>query len=143
MPPTCTIQRMDLDGSNQETFASNMRNPASIAFQPSTGRLFFTNMVTAAGRLPAPAGCCCAVCLHVVWPTLYSWPVEHFALQGRDLLGDNMPDDTLMSPSRAGLDYMFPFCHWQVRQLTAMRTALSRAQPCFSCYIQGQQRPYD
>ena len=35
-----SIQRFDPDGSNQSTFASGMRNPTSLAFQPGTGDLY-------------------------------------------------------------------------------------------------------
>jgi glucose/arabinose dehydrogenase len=35
-----TIQRFDADGSNQSTFASGMRNPTTLAFNPSTGDLY-------------------------------------------------------------------------------------------------------
>jgi glucose/arabinose dehydrogenase len=35
-----SIQRFDADGSNQSTFASGMRNPTAIAFQPGTGDLY-------------------------------------------------------------------------------------------------------
>lgn len=75
-PPICSIQRIGLDGSGQETFASNMRNPSGIAFHPMTGQLWFTNM-------------------------------------GRDLMGNDLPDDTLVNPSSPGLNYEFPYCHWE------------------------------
>jgi glucose/arabinose dehydrogenase len=35
-----TIQRFDPDGTNQSTFASGMRNPTGLAFQPETGDLY-------------------------------------------------------------------------------------------------------
>lgn len=38
--PKATIQRFDADGSNQTTFASGMRNPTALAFQPETGALY-------------------------------------------------------------------------------------------------------
>jgi glucose/arabinose dehydrogenase len=38
--PKATIQRFDTDGSNQATFASGMRNPTALAFQPQTGDLW-------------------------------------------------------------------------------------------------------
>jgi glucose/arabinose dehydrogenase len=38
--PKATIQRFDADGSNQKTFASGMRNPTALAFQPQTGELY-------------------------------------------------------------------------------------------------------
>ena len=38
--PKATIQRFDADGSNQRTFASGMRNPTALAFQPETGELY-------------------------------------------------------------------------------------------------------
>jgi glucose/arabinose dehydrogenase len=38
--PKATIQRFDADGSNQATFASGMRNPTALAFQPQTGDLW-------------------------------------------------------------------------------------------------------
>ena len=38
--PKASIQRFDMDGSNQTTFASGMRNPTALAFHPQTSELF-------------------------------------------------------------------------------------------------------
>ena len=38
--PKATIQRFDADGSHQTTYASGMRNPTALAFQPQTGELY-------------------------------------------------------------------------------------------------------
>jgi glucose/arabinose dehydrogenase len=38
--PKATIQRFDADGSNQITFASGMRNPTALAFDPHSGELY-------------------------------------------------------------------------------------------------------
>jgi glucose/arabinose dehydrogenase len=38
--PKATIQRFDADGSNQTTFASGMRNPTALAFNPHGGELY-------------------------------------------------------------------------------------------------------
>jgi len=38
--PKATIQRFDADGSHQTTFASGMRNPTALAFNPETGDLY-------------------------------------------------------------------------------------------------------
>jgi len=35
-----SVQRFDADGSNQSTFASGLRNPTALAFNPTTGDLF-------------------------------------------------------------------------------------------------------
>src|SRR5438067_2562597 len=35
-----SIQRFEADGSGQSTFASGMRNPTALAFQPGTGDLY-------------------------------------------------------------------------------------------------------
>ena len=35
-----SIQRFDSDGTNQTTFASGLRNPTALAFEPSTGDLY-------------------------------------------------------------------------------------------------------
>ena len=37
-----SIQRFDADGSNQTTYASGMRNPTALAFNPDTGDLYAT-----------------------------------------------------------------------------------------------------
>ena len=42
--PTCSIQRLSLDGSGQETWAYNIRNAAGLAFQPGSGLLWFNDM---------------------------------------------------------------------------------------------------
>jgi glucose/arabinose dehydrogenase len=45
----------------------------------------------------------------------FAWhPVTHalwFTDNGRDLLGDDRPDDTLNRAPQAGLDFGYPFCH--------------------------------
>jgi glucose/arabinose dehydrogenase len=38
--PKATIQRFDVDGSNQTTVASGTRNPTALAFHPQTGELW-------------------------------------------------------------------------------------------------------
>jgi len=38
--PKATIQRFNADGSNQTTFASGMRNPTALAFNPESGDLY-------------------------------------------------------------------------------------------------------
>ncbi len=42
-PPFATIQRMDPDGRNMETYASGIRNSVGFAFHPGTGDLWFTD----------------------------------------------------------------------------------------------------
>ena len=40
--PRASVQVMNLDGSNQQTFAYGLRNPVGIDFHPSTGELYAT-----------------------------------------------------------------------------------------------------
>ena len=40
--PRASIQTMDFDGNNQETFASGLRNPVGLDFHPLTNRLYTT-----------------------------------------------------------------------------------------------------
>ena len=40
--PRASVQRMNLDGSEQTTFASGLRNPVGLDFQPQTGDLYAT-----------------------------------------------------------------------------------------------------
>jgi glucose/arabinose dehydrogenase len=40
--PRASVQVMNLDGSNQRTFAYGLRNPVGLAFHPSTGELYTT-----------------------------------------------------------------------------------------------------
>ncbi|WP_069790773.1 PQQ-dependent sugar dehydrogenase [Cyanobacterium sp. IPPAS B-1200] len=40
--PRASIQTMDFDGDNQETFASGLRNPVGLDFHPLTNRLYTT-----------------------------------------------------------------------------------------------------
>jgi glucose/arabinose dehydrogenase len=40
--PRASIQVMNLDGSNQQTFAYGLRNPVGVDFHPTTGELFTT-----------------------------------------------------------------------------------------------------
>ncbi|PZO12750.1 MAG: sorbosone dehydrogenase [Leptolyngbya foveolarum] len=41
-PPRASVQTMNLDGSNQRTFASGLRNPVGLDFHPTTGDLYAT-----------------------------------------------------------------------------------------------------
>ena len=41
-PPRASVQTMNLDGSNQRTFASGLRNPVGLDFHPITGDLYTT-----------------------------------------------------------------------------------------------------
>jgi glucose/arabinose dehydrogenase len=40
--PRASVQVMNLDGSNQQTFASGLRNPVGLAFHPQTRELYTT-----------------------------------------------------------------------------------------------------
>lgn len=40
--PRASVQVMNLDGSNQQTFASGLRNPVGLDFYPKTGELYAT-----------------------------------------------------------------------------------------------------
>lgn len=40
--PRASVQVMNLDGSNQQTFASGLRNPVGLDFQPIAGKLYTT-----------------------------------------------------------------------------------------------------
>jgi glucose/arabinose dehydrogenase len=40
--PRASIQVMDLNGRNRQTYASGLRNPVGLAFNPVTGKLFTT-----------------------------------------------------------------------------------------------------
>jgi glucose/arabinose dehydrogenase len=40
--PRASVQVMNLDGSGQQTFASGLRNPVGLDFNPATGELFAT-----------------------------------------------------------------------------------------------------
>ncbi|NES02545.1 MAG: hypothetical protein F6K22_06635, partial [Okeania sp. SIO2F4] len=40
--PRASVQVMNLDGSNQQTFAFGLRNPVGLDFHPTTGQLFTT-----------------------------------------------------------------------------------------------------
>lgn len=41
-PPRASVQVMNLDGSNQQTLASGLRNPVGLDFQPETNELYTT-----------------------------------------------------------------------------------------------------
>ena len=69
-----TILRMNPDGSDEEIFASGIRNSVGFDWQPGTNELWFTN-------------------------------------NGRDMLGDESPPDTLHHAPHAGLHFGYPYCH--------------------------------
>ncbi|MGL6139231.1 MAG: PQQ-dependent sugar dehydrogenase, partial [Planktothrix sp.] len=41
-PPRASVQVMNLDGSNQQTLASGLRNPVGLDFQPETNEIYTT-----------------------------------------------------------------------------------------------------
>lgn len=41
-PPRASVQRFDIDGSHQTTYAAGLRNPVGIAFYPGTDDLYVT-----------------------------------------------------------------------------------------------------
>ena len=69
-----TILRMNPDGSDEEIFASGIRNSVGFDWQPGTNEMWFTN-------------------------------------NGRDMLGDESPPDTLHHAPQAGLHFGYPYCH--------------------------------
>jgi glucose/arabinose dehydrogenase len=73
-PRFATILRMNPDGSDEEIFASGVRNSVGFDWQPGTNELWFTN-------------------------------------NGRDMLGDESPPDTLHHAPQAGLHFGYPYCH--------------------------------
>lgn len=73
-PRYSAILRMQPDGSQQEIFASGIRNTVGFDWHPETNVLWFSN-------------------------------------NGRDLMGDDIPPDTLHRAPYPGMHFGFPYCH--------------------------------
>jgi glucose/arabinose dehydrogenase len=68
------IIRMNPDGTGREPIAKGVRNSVGFAWQPASGKLWFTD-------------------------------------NGRDMMGDNVPDCELNRLDTVGADFGFPYCH--------------------------------
>jgi glucose/arabinose dehydrogenase len=106
-----TIQRFDADGSNQQTFASGMRNPTTLAFHPGTGELY-TAVQERDGlgdKLPPD------YMTHVEQGGFYGWPYAYigphpmpgFANLAPDKVKATLTPDLLFEPHSSAMDIVF------------------------------------
>jgi glucose/arabinose dehydrogenase len=109
--PKATIQRFDADGSNQTTFASGMRNPTALAFQPQTGELYVLVQERdgLGDRLPPD------YLTRVQQGGFYGWPYAYigkhpqpgFATIAPDKLNATITPDLLFEAHSSVLDIVF------------------------------------
>lgn len=85
--PLCTLHRMATNGSNVEVYAEGLRNAAALAVDPRTGAMWAAEM----GR-------------DSLWATDASTGTS---------FSNNAPDDQLYHIPRQGMNFQFPYCHWQ------------------------------
>ncbi len=106
-----SVQRFDADGSNQSTFASGMRNPTAIAFQPGTGDLYAVVQERdgLGDRLPPD------YLTRVEKGAFYGWPYAYIGQHPQPGFAQLRPDkvkaskvpDLLFEPHSSTLDLVF------------------------------------
>jgi glucose/arabinose dehydrogenase len=109
--PKATIQRFDADGSNQTTFASGMRNPTALAFNPETGELYalVQERDGLGDRLPPD------YLTRVEERGFYGWPYAYigkhpqagFATRAPDKVNAAITPDLLFEAHSSALDLVF------------------------------------
>jgi glucose/arabinose dehydrogenase len=109
--PKATIQRFAADGSEQTTFASGMRNPTALAFQPQTGELYVLVQERdgLGDRLPSD------YLTHVKEGGFYGWPYAYigkhpqagFASLAPDKVNAAITPDLLFEAHSSVLDLVF------------------------------------
>ena len=78
--PRASIQTFDLDGSNQQTYASGLRNPVGIAFNPVTNQLWASvNERDKLGDNLVPD-----YFTHVEQSAFYGWPYAYLSASNVD-----------------------------------------------------------
>lgn len=109
--PKATIQRFAADGSEQTTFASGMRNPTALAFEPQTGELWaiVQERDGLGDNLPSD------YLTHVQQGGFYGWPYAYigphpqpgFASLAPDKVKASITPDLLFKAHSSALDLLF------------------------------------
>ncbi len=86
--PRATVQRFDLDGGGQTTFATGLRNAVGIEFHPESGKLF----VTVNERDGYGDGLVPDFLTEVRQGAFYGWPYAYLGPIPDPQLGDRRPD---------------------------------------------------
>src|SRR3954470_11428850 len=106
-----SIQRFDAQGSNQTTFASGMRNPTAVAFNPDTGDLYaVVQERDGLGDDLVPD-----YFTHIQQGGFYGWPYAYFGPhedprnkgQKPDLVKKTLTPDVSLGPHTAVIDWKF------------------------------------
>jgi glucose/arabinose dehydrogenase len=112
--PKATIQRfdtVDTDGANQKTFASGMRNPTALAFNPETGELY----ALVQERDGLGDGLPPDYLTRVEERGFYGWPYAYigkhpqagFAIRAPDKVNATITPDLLFEAHSSALDLVF------------------------------------
>jgi glucose/arabinose dehydrogenase len=106
-----SIQRFDADGSNQSTFASGLRNPTALAFQPGTGDLYAVVQERdgLGDRLPPDYLARVEKGAFYGWPYAYIGPHPQpgFAQLRPDKVKASVTPDLLFEPHSSTMDIVF------------------------------------
>ena len=109
--PKASIQRFNADGSSQTTFATGLRNPTALAFQPETGDLYAVVQERdgLGDRLPSD------YLTRVQENGFYGWPYAYigkhpqpgFANRAPDKVNATITPDLLFEAHSSALDLVF------------------------------------
>ncbi len=87
-PPRATVQRFNLAGKDQQTFASGLRNPIGLAFHPTTGDLFtVVNERDGLGDDLVPD-----YLAKIEEGDFFGWPYSYIGANPDPTFGDRRPD---------------------------------------------------
>jgi glucose/arabinose dehydrogenase len=133
-----TIQRFDPDGKNQTTYASGMRNPTALAFNPGNGELFAgVQERDDLGDQLVPD-----YLTHVEQGAFYGWPFAYIGHNPQPRFGSQHPDkvqaaivpDLLFEAHSSLLDLVFYTAdqfpaQYRGSAFVALRGSWNRSQP--------------
>jgi len=136
--PKASIQRFNADGSSQTTFATGLRNPTALAFQPETGDLYAVVQERdgLGDRLPSD------YLTRVQENGFYGWPYAYIGKHPQPGFANRVPDkvntaitpDLLFEAHSSALDLVFYEAdqvpaEFKGQAFVALKGSWNRSQP--------------